>query len=566
MKRRMVFAGLVFIICVLVLMFADAPALSQSQPPSPKQGGTEAGTLRVSTRVVQVNVIVHDKNGRPVTGLTKKDFTILDQGQPQTIASLSEQTNRITTTLAATSTAAVTPSTFSNRYQEVYGVQPSVSVILIDSLSMLNNGGGNVSKSNMTYARAQIVKFLNQLQPQDRVALYFLSDKIYILHDFTADPAALLRALTTIPHLQPDQGNASPPMDFVPTIGDPTVDGMMDYAAAAIGRDAQFNLINRVGQTTAAMEAIANHLVNYPGRKNLIWISGGFPWQTGYGSIGGFHEKRLFDKQIEPAARALSNANVTMYPVDARGLMVDRAPDMFHTGAGNTADAWTTDTMVVFADRTGGRVFNNTNDLTGSIHRAIEDSRLTYVLSYYPNHNQWDGGFREIKVKVNRPGVEVRARHGYFAFPDAAVSPKSKIEIMVDAAKNPIESAALGLDVRADAANAPGARQITTQVRIDATELLLAKTGDRWTDSIDVKWVQLAADGRVAASASQTLNLSIRQANYEKVLRDGITFSGSVNLVTGATDVRLVARDSGNGSVGTVNISVAKLFGSSAAQ
>jgi hypothetical protein len=99
---------------------------------------------------------------------------------------------------------------------------------------------------------------------------------------------------------------------------------------------------------------------------------------------------------------------------------------------------------VVLADRTGGRAFYNTNDITGAIHRAIDDSRVTYVLNYYPNHNQWDGRFREIKVKVNRPGVEVRSRRGYFAFANVVVSHKDKEAIMVDAAKSPLESTALG--------------------------------------------------------------------------------------------------------------------------
>jgi hypothetical protein len=222
--------------------------------------------------------------------------------------------------------------------------------------------------------------------------------------------------------------------------------------------------------------------------------------------------------------------------------------------------------MVVLADRTGGRAFYNTNDITGAIHRAIDDSRVTYVLNYYPNHNQWDGRFREIKVKVNRPGVEVRSRRGYFAFANVVVSHKDKEAIMVDAAKSPLESTALGMDVQADPVDVPGAREIKAQVKIDPSQLQLTRTGDHWTDSIEVKWVQLSADGNVLASSSQTLDLNIPQADYESVLRKGLSFSGAVNLVNDATDVRLVARDSGNGSVGTVNIPVARLFVPTAVQ
>src|SRR5580704_7021836 len=108
-------------------------AQSVPPPPPPAQVSPSAPTVKVTSRVVQVNVIVQDKNGQPVAGLTKDDFTILDNGQAQTIASMSEQTNKVTTTMVSGSAK----STFSNRAAEHSGVAPTVSVILIDKL----NGG-----------------------------------------------------------------------------------------------------------------------------------------------------------------------------------------------------------------------------------------------------------------------------------------------------------------------------------------------------------------------------------------------------------------------------------------
>ena len=530
-----------FCTAAVVCLVGVISAFAQSVPPPPPpiaQSNPNAPALKVTARVVQVNVVVQDRNGRPVTGLTKNDFTILDQGQPQTLASFAEQTNKVTTTLT---TVAATPNTFSNRSEERFGAPPSVSVILIDSLNMLNNNG-EVSRKNLTSAREQVVKFLKQVQPQDRVALYFLSNKIYILHDFTNDTAALLRAMDIIPGLQLDQPNATPAMDFAPI---PPHPGMMDpgWALEGIARGEEVDKTNRANQTAAALEEIAKHLSGVPGRKNLIWVSGSFPFLI-YTIVGIVS----FEPQISKAAQVLSDANVAVYAVDARGLTVGQP------------DPQTVNTMTVLADRTGGRVFRNTNDFSTAIRTAIDDSRVNYVLSYYPNHNKWDGQFREIKVKVNRPGVEVRARRGYFATPDAAVSPKSKEEIMVDAAKNPIESGMLGMDVQADSAGTPDARQIKTQVKLDPTQLQLAKTGDHWTDSIDVKWVQVDSFGRILTSTSQTLSLNIPQADYESVLRKGLTFSGNVKLAKDATDIRIVARDSGNGSIGSVNISVGPLF------
>ena len=527
-------------VAITILCVANAAsALAQSvpPPPPPEQTNPNAPALKVTSRVVQVNVIVRDKEGQPVTGLTKNDFTVLDNGQRQTISSMSEQSNKVTTTMVSASAK----NTFSNRIEERLGIAPSVSVILIDSLNMVD-ARGQVSRNNMVIARGQVVKFLGQLQPQDRVALYFLSNKIYILQDFTADAAALLRAMDVIPHLDQDQGNATIALDFAPFAPH---SGMIDpmWASRGIGRAYEVDMTNRVEQTAAALKVIANHLVGVPGRKNLIWISGSFPFYivTEIGILS-------YEPQIIAVSQALSNANVAIFPIDARGLMVAKP------------DPQTYNTMTSLADRTGGRALYNTNDIAGSIRHAVDDSRVSYVLSYYPNHNQWDGRYREISVKVNHPGVGVIARRGYFALPDAVDSPKNKEQIMVDAAKNPIESAALGMDVQADSLPTPDARQIKTQIKLDLTQLQLAKTGDHWTDTIDVKWVQLAADGHVLASTSQTLNLNIPQSDYESVLRNGLTFSGDVNLIQNAADVRIVARDSGNGSVGTVNISVDRLF------
>jgi VWFA-related protein len=75
------------------------------------------------------------------------------------------------------------------------------------------------------------------------------------------------------------------------------------------------------------------------------------------------------------------------------------------------------DTMHLLANDTSGRAFYNTNDIGGSVRQTIDDARVTYVLSYYPSHDKWDGRFREIKVTVGRSGVEVRHRKGYLAVP-----------------------------------------------------------------------------------------------------------------------------------------------------
>src|ERR1700689_822150 len=105
------------LIAITIYLAGAAVTFAQSAPPPPPpaaQTNPNAPALKVTSRVVQVNVIVRDKNGRPVTDLTKKDFTILDNGQPQTISSMSEQSNKVTTTMVSASAK----NTFSNRVEE----------------------------------------------------------------------------------------------------------------------------------------------------------------------------------------------------------------------------------------------------------------------------------------------------------------------------------------------------------------------------------------------------------------------------------------------------------------
>jgi VWFA-related protein len=549
-------ATIVIVLAIIVLINSAGFSQSPPPPPPPAQNGSSGSTLRVASRLVQVNVIVQEKNGKPVTGLTKSDFTLTDQGQPQTIAFFSEQASHLLVNAGANS--APPPNVYSNRFEEKFGVPTSVTVILLDAL--------NTPRGLMGYARGQVTKFLGQIQPQDRVALYGLADKIYILHDFTSDSTALLRSIGLLPQIDRAQGNASRGMDFAPP---PSASGGPDplWAFAAVQRGADFDQINRVGLTAAAIERIANHLASLPGRKNLIWVSASFPFQIGYGTMGagGKFEQRSFNSDITKAGRALSNANVAIYPVDARGLM---APAVA-TGAPISARApgqSNIETMISLADRTGGRAFYNTNDINGAIRHAIDDSRVTYAISYYPTHNEWDGRFREIRVKLNRPGLEVRTRKGYYAYPELQATPKENETLMVTAAKSPLESTELGLDVTADPIDVPGARELKTQVHVNPAQMHFNHNGDRWADNLVVMWVETSQDGKVIASTSQTVNMNITQEGYDELLRKGLSFSGKVGLVDGASEVRLVARDTGSGAIGSVIIPVSRVFGPQSTQ
>jgi VWFA-related protein len=530
---------------------AQAQPQAQTAPPPPTQQAPAqspaAPPLRVSTRLVQVNVIVEDKKGEPVTGLTKDDFALLDGGQPQTIAFFTEETNQVPPAAPATPAAASSPAAhvFSNRFAEKTGVPTSVTVILLDAL--------NTHFIDMAYARGQVRKFLKQLRPGDRIALYGLSNELYVLHDFTQDADSLLRALDRSKNTENFHVGASEetPADT----SDDNVDAFMDRASHQI---AEYANIDRADLTARALEAIADHLAGMPGRKNLVWVSGAFPINmTGDTAL----EWISFSDEIEEAARALNNGNIAVYPVDARGLIANADPSQapgaqspterrLHTRAPTTRMSpprENFDTMNMLADRTGGRASYNNNDINGAVRRAIDDSRVTYVLSYYPTHGEWDGKFREIKVQVKRPGTQIRYRRGYFALPDEAVA-------------SPLESTALGIQVQAEPADTPSTRQLKAHILVDYKQMLFAQQNGRWVDHLEFVWVQLAADGHSLDTKDQTLDFNLTPTMYETVQKNGLGVTHKVDVRADTTELRLVARDAGTGAIGSVNIPLRILY------
>jgi VWFA-related protein len=551
-------------LCCGLLGFAESRA-RQVTTQSPAAAQKPGPAIRVATRLLQVSVIVDDKKGEPVSGLTKNDFTLLDQGQPQRIAFFSEETDRPHEAAPTTQRPA---NVFSNQFEANSGAPTSVTVILLDSL--------NTSFLDMGFARERVVKFLHQVHPQDRVALYALSEKLLILHDFTQDTGALLRALDSYKNKGNSEFSAS---DFtMENRGSADVNLAVNMEKLFGGRAiSDFNTVDRVHATAAALEAIADHLAAVPGRKNLVWVSESFPINIGSLPRRGMATKSqnlTATKDTEAAARALNNANLAIYPVDARGIIVDTglsddylygrktASGLPTRGAGVALDPPQENftTMDDLAEATGAHAFYNANDLDVSIRRAIDDSRDTYVLSYYPAIAQWDGSFHEIKVEVKQPGVQVRSRRGYYAFPDATPDANRQTQLMADAVSAPLESTVLGLTVQADPVEAQCPRKFKVHIRVGSARMLFQQKDGRWVDRLDLVRAQIGTDGQTLASSSEGLNLHMSPETYATTEREGLKVSTAIDLRDDTVALRLVARDAGTGAIGSLNIPLDNLF------
>jgi hypothetical protein len=299
-----------------------------------------------------------------------------------------------------------------------------------------------------------------------------------------------------------------------------------------------------------------------PGRKNLVWVSGSFPFNIDWDPTTR-SESPSFAVQINASIVAMGDANVAIYPVDARGLVaqsLDQPGVLFAKHRPGAPVASTLDTMQNLAQGTGGVAFYNTNDLGGAIRRAIDDSALTYELTYYPTNEKWDGRFREIKVEVKRSGVHLRYRKGYFATPTTPSTPESQAKLMTAAARDPFEATQLGLNVHIDAVDAPGPKHVKAEVRVDLDQMHFEQNAGHWNDSVEIAWVELDTTGKDIGHSAKTLTLNYPNEIHDKAVRDGLVFKTTIELVDGCVELRLVARDGGTGALGSVNIPLTRIF------
>lgn len=595
MKNRINLDGLLSTSAIALALLIASSGFAQSTAPQKTSPEASAQALRVSSRLVQVNVIVRHR-GAPVTGLTKDDFTILDQNRPQQIADFSEQSydpaGQVRTAAASVPSKAI----FSNHFDPDSGVPNSVTIILLDAL--------NTPRQDMAKARAAVADFIQQIKPNEHIALYGLSTNLYVIHNFTSDASSLLAALARSKNANAYQPSASEIEDL--GTGNDNIDAFM---LSAEQHAADMQTVNRAEMTANVMASIANSVVNVPGRKNLVWVSGSFPFQIGTGtsaddpqprsavpSLGGSTpnqsnaagpdntvQYRTFLKEIEAAAEAVNNANLAIYPVDARGLIGasntsadvrSAMPRPGSSGARSRRPTATTqpapprenlDTMNELADRTGGRAFYNTNDIEHSVQQAVDDARDSYVIGYYPSDTQWDGTFHAIKVEVKRSGVDVRFRKGYFAIPAASADPLRTEQMMQDAMSSPFQDTDLGLTIEAHPGTVSGTRQISVRIGVDAKRLQFKQAGEGWSDDIQVIWLQFGADGKPVSARSQSLTVNLSAEEYSQSRRGDVTLTRDVALKNETAKLRIVVKDIATGAIGSVDIPLAKVFISPAA-
>jgi VWFA-related protein len=342
-------------------------AVASAHPRAAAQNSAAPPTLQVYSRLTVVDVTATDSDGNPVHGLTKSDFTILEDGKPQSIRTFEEVGER-----------PVMP--FREQPPNVYtNLQPdapstAVNILLLDLENEAPKDSSvpaQVSASVATQKRVKdaAIQALQNMPEGTRVAVLAMTNNLRILQSFTADRTLLTAAIDALPYDL--DGN-----------GDP------QCIQSNSRNESVLESFDRIAVDAAAIK----------GRKNLIWFTVGIPAITIPSDRPGCLPD--YTTGLSHAYDLLTAQQVSVYPIDARGVVT-------------LSDAQLSEEMV--AEATGGVAFSETNDMATAVLKAIDNGANYYSIAYIPPTQKYNGAYHKIEVKVNHPGINLVFRKGYYS-------------------------------------------------------------------------------------------------------------------------------------------------------
>lgn len=514
--------------------------------------------LRTATNLVHISVIVQDNAGHPVVGLTRNDFVLKDRGRPQEIGLFSVDSMN-TASASSQAPQALPRNYFSDQPQYNGGSPNGVTIVLLDNLNSISGSGPTPYEDTPSWledhalaaAKHRLLVFLQQMDSDQRIAIYGLRSRLHVLCDFTCTRDQLVAVVSKYDATGMAQRETTEPGDVDPPNTPPEFDADIDATAQTM---TAMNNERRAETTMAALTAIAAHLADIPGRKNLLWLTSNLPFSG------------------EAIAGILSRANIVAYPIDARGLL-PRSPqgnlegvmdaDAYAEGKLGAPPAMSSEPIGIkamqdMAADTGGLAFVNTNDLTGAIREVVEESVVTYTLGFYVQPAELDGKFHKLTLQVNRPGLSIRYPKGYFASKNGAAPQNERHNNFIAAIRSPLDSAAIPLLVRAVRVDQPAdALQIAGSIGLK--NLQLAERDGRHAGTVDLYFVEQNAAGDVLQQTASHLHLQLTDQEYSSYLQSGIVFHQQLQPKSGATVVRVLVQDPATSEVGSVIIPLARI-------
>jgi VWFA-related protein len=393
-------------------------------------------------------------------------------------------------------------------------------------------------------------QFLNtQMTRSDMVSIMTFGTVLKTVQDFTDDRDLLMSSIKSL-HI----GEASEQATAADTGAD-----AQDISGSYVADETEFNIFN-TDLKLAALEDAARRLAPYPEKKALVYISSGVP-KTGMDN----------QSQLRATVNAAIRANVAFYPIDARGLLA-AAPggdasqaaavgSNLYSGAGQASLRNSfhdqQETLVTLAADTGGKAMLDSNDLTVGMTQVQKDIESYYILTYSSTNAAEDGRYRRIQLKLAPRTTLAKAklvyRQGYYAPTTFARMSDANKEAQLQRAlesDNPITDLPIAVEIdyfRLDKAK----YFVPISVEIPGSALAFRNKGSKAATELDFTAEVRDARGKPASAVRDTIPLKLDQTAAGQVTRKHIQYATGMTLAPGKYKLRFVARENGEGKVGT---------------
>ena len=525
---------------------------------------------------ILVPVIVTDKDGKHITGLTKDAFQIFENGKEQSIASVDETQ----TSAVPVQNVPASLNEFSNAIT-VEGGARRINVIALDLI--------NTPFLDQIVARQAAIRYLANSINQDAIFELVSIDGngMHVLHDFTSDTKVLIAALkkvtskldamtgtetNTIHQVSSNSGLERRNGVFIfykPAERNPTYDPVdldstaLEAFVKGAAPVADFAQVGAVGSTLGAFQQVAHQLSGIPGRKSLFWITGSFPFDIDEtsGSISVGTPLDAYQRTMQ----LLNDANVSLYPVDARGVVVVGEMDATmkvsremmrsvpnYIAGESRSHQKTVDTMRIFADTTGGKAYYNNNDLAGALRDASNDGSSYYILSYALDTKNNRPGWRKLRVKVKDHDYRVRSREGFFVTQTTMDPMSSEGMDIREALTSPLDYTGMPLTVKLEAPVASGTKKKVGFSLLVPANAATVDASDNDRLNLEIWYVVRNVKGEDVSHNSKLYNLNLNAAYVAQLQTSGIGYNDTLELPPGQYGLRVVVRDNITGRVGSV--------------
>ena len=532
MKLRLAFA--------LTLAALSGGLLAAQQQPGPQTptppADQPAVTFRVEVNYVEVDAVVTDAQGMPITNLTKNDFEIYEDGKKQDVATFSlvnipiERAER-----PLFASAPVEADVQSNDH-----VEGRIYLIVLDDV--------HTDFTRTPRVKAAATRFIETNFGTNDLAAVVYTGRAGDGQDFTNNPRLLINAINKFNGRKLRSGtlNRIEGARVNPGTGALEPGDDIDQMDRAFRARSMANSIRKLSEFMAGVRGR---------RKTMILIGEGvdFDIYQAVGQLGSTASSVLLD--THDAIAAATRGNVTIYTIDPRGLMNAESDLIEVSSTIGDADGraianemrLSQDSLRVLADATGGFAAVNSNDLNGAFDRIVTENSSYYMLGFYSTNDRRNGRYRKLEVRVSRPGLRVRNRAGYYeargrAPNQPASSPNAVAPALTDALGSPLPVSGVPLKVFAAPfkGTAPNAA-IALALEIDVSNLDFVEGNGTFNEQIEIAYTAVNTTGKVFPGERQTATLTLKPDTYERAKARGFRVLSQANLPPGRYQMRVAA-------------------------